>query len=286
LDETIASPFAEYMPVDYRAQTVLLTGASSGIGAAFARALAARGSNLVLVARRVERLTSLADELRLTTDARIEVIAADLSRPAVARELRQALTDRDVHITSLINNAAFGSFAPFAEADAGHVAAELAVDVAAPVQLTAEFLPELISAGDGFIINLASVSAYLPSPRMAVYGAAKAFLLSFTESLWTELRDTGVTTFAVLPGATATEFTSGMGPDARVLTVGRLRAPEDVVATALNHLDRRSPGPTVIDGRLNLLGVLASRLMSRRRNALTMARVFNPDRLSASQPAR
>ncbi|WP_257901208.1 hypothetical protein [Saccharothrix obliqua] len=105
-------------------------------------------------------------------------------------------------------------------------------------------------------------------------------------SLWTELRGTGVTAFAVAPGATATEFTTGMGPDARVLTAGRLRTPEDVVATALDHLDRRDPGPTVIDGRLNRLAVLSSRLMSRRRSALTMARVFDPGRLSASHPAR
>lgn len=269
------------MTVNYRTPTVLLTGASSGIGAAFARALAARGSNVVLVARRVERLTSLADELRRTTSVRIETIPADLSRPTVAGELRQAAADRGVHITSLINNAGFGSFAPFTGADAGHLAAEIAVDVMAPVHLTAEFLPELISAGDGFIINLASVSAYLPSPRMAVYGAAKAFMLSFTESLWTELRDSGITAFAVSPGATATEFTTGMGPDAQVLTAGRLRTPEDVVSTALNHLDRRNPGPTVIDGRFNRIAVLSSRLMSRRRRALTMARVFNPARLSA-----
>ncbi|RSM72912.1 oxidoreductase [Amycolatopsis sp. WAC 01375] len=274
------------MTVDYRTQTILLTGASSGIGAAFARALAARGSNLVLVARRVERLEALADELRRATSTRIEVISADLSQPAVASELRQAVGDRGVHVTSLINNAGFGSFAPFAEADARHLTAEIAVDVMAPVQLTAAFLPEMIRAGNGFVLNLASVSAYLPSPRMAVYGAAKAFVLSFTESLWTELRGTGVTAFAVSPGATATEFTTGMGPDAGVLTAGRLRTPEDVVATALNHLDRRNPGPTVIDGRFNRLGVLSSRLMSRRRSARTMARVFDPGRLSASQPAR
>ncbi|MFD2419770.1 SDR family NAD(P)-dependent oxidoreductase [Amycolatopsis pigmentata] len=284
MDETVGSSLAGHMTVDYHSQTVLLTGASSGIGAAFARTLAARGSNLVLVARRAERLASMADELRRTTDVRIEAIPADLSRPAVADELHRAVADRGLHVTGLINNAAFGSFALFNGADPGRLVAEIAVDVMAPVHLTAAFLPEMVSAGNGFVINLASVSAYLPSPRMAVYSAAKAFVLSFTESLWTELRGTGVTAFAVLPGATATDFTTGMGPDAGVLTAGRLRTPEGVVTTALNHLERRNPGPTVIDGRSNQLGVLMSRFLSRRRNALMMARVFDPDR--RSNPAR
>lgn len=268
------------MTVDYRSQTVLLTGASSGIGAAFAAALAARGSNLVLVARRAERLASMADELRSTYGVRVEAIPFDLSRPDVGSELYKAVADRGVEVTSLINNAAFGTFAPFAETDPGRLAAEIAVDVAAPVQLTAAFMPHMLNAANSFVINVASVSAYFPSPRMAVYSAAKAFVLSFSESLWTELRGTGVTAFAVCPGATDTEFTTGMGPEASVLTSGRTRTSEDVVATALAHLERRNPGPTVVDGRSNQLGVLMSRLLSRRRSAMTMERVFDPDRRS------
>ncbi|WP_030993962.1 MULTISPECIES: SDR family NAD(P)-dependent oxidoreductase [unclassified Streptomyces] len=273
------------MTVDYRAQTVLLTGASSGIGASFAKALAARGANLVVVARRAERLEAMADDLRRTTDARIEVVPADLSRPTAAHELQQAVADRGIRVTSLINNAGLGSFALFPGGDPGRLATEIAVDAIAPVRLAAEFLPQMVDAGNGFLVNLTSVSAYFPSPRMAVYGASKAFVLSFTESLWTELRGTGLTVFAVAPGATDTEFTTGMGADAGVLTAGKLRKPEDVVTTALRHLERRNPGPTVIDGRFNQVGVLMSRLMSRRRNALMMARVFNPDRRSPSRPA-
>lgn len=268
------------MAIDYRSQTVLLTGASSGIGAAFATALAARGTNLVLVARRAQRLTSMADELRRTYDVRVEPIPFDLSHPAAGSELRKAVADRGVEITGLINNAAFGTFGRFAEADPGRLATEIAVDVAAPVALTAAFMPQMLSAANGFIINVASVSAYLPSPRMAVYGAAKAFVLSFSESLWTELRGTGVTAFAVCPGATDTEFTTGMGTGASVLTSGRTRTPDDVVATALAHLERRDPGPTVIDGRSNQLAVILSQLVSRRRNAMMMERLFDPDRRS------
>ena len=266
------------MTIDYRSQTVLLTGASSGIGTAFATALAKRGAGLVLVARRAGRLASLADELHGEYKVRVEAIPFDLSHPDAGNELRKAVADRDVEITSLINNAAFGTFAKFADADPARLAAEVAVDVAAPVQLTAAFMPQLLAAANGFIINMAGVSAYLPSPRMAVYSAAKAFMLSFSESLWTELRGTGLTAFAVSPGATATDFTTDMGPGADVLLDGGTRRPEDVVATALDHLERRDPGPVVIDGRSNRLAVLASRLASRRRNALMMDRVFDPHR--------
>lgn len=271
--------FAGQVTFDYGSQTVLLTGASSGIGAAFAHALAARGSNLVLVARGADRLTSLADELRRGTNARIDVIPADLSRPGVAAELHKAIADRGINVTSLINNAALGSFGLFADADPDRLTVELAVDLVAPVRLTATFLPQLLSAGDGFIINLAGVSAYLPAPRMAFYTALKAFILSFTESLWAELRGTGVTAFVISPGATATEFTAGMGPGAEVLTAGPLRTPDNVVTTALRHLERRNPGPTVIDGRRNRLSVLATRLMTRRRTALIAARIFDPSRV-------
>src|SRR3569833_3064023 len=266
------------MPIDYRTQSVLLTGASSGIGAAFARTLAARGANLVLAARRADRLTSLAEDLRRATDARIDVIPTDLARPDAADELHQAVTGRGLHVTGLVNNAASGSFAPFLEAEPDRLSTEIAVGALAPVRLTAAFLPRMVHAQHGFVINLASVSAYLPAPRMAVYGATKAFSLSFTESLWTELRGTGVTVFAVCPGATATGFTSSMGPDAAVLTAVKLRGPDNVVTTALNHLESRNPGPVVIDGSANRLGVAASRNLRRRQAARTKGRVFDPRR--------
>ncbi|HWO66033.1 MAG TPA: SDR family NAD(P)-dependent oxidoreductase [Umezawaea sp.] len=266
------------MTIDHRSQTVLLTGASSGIGAAFATALAARGADLVLVARRADRLESMAVELRRAHDVRVETIPFDLSHPTAGSDLRQAVADRGTAITSLINNAGFGTFGPFVDADPERLALEIAVDVAAPVQLTAAFAPQMLSAANGFIINVASVSACLPSPRMAVYGAAKAFVLSFSESLWTELRGTGLTAFAVCPGATTTDFTTGMGAGADVLTSGRTRTPDDVVATALAHLQRRNPGPVVIDGRSNRLALAMSRLATRRRRALMMDRVFDPNR--------
>lgn len=265
------------MVIAYTAQTVLITGASSGIGRSFAIALAARGADLVLVARRADRLESLATELRDRHGVTVHTFPFDLSAPSAAADLRDAAAQRGIHVTSLVNNAGFGSFGPFTEADPEHLAREIAVDVSAPVQLTAAFLPQILTAGGGFVINVASMAAYAPSPRMAVYGAAKAFVLSFTEALWAELRGTGVTVFALSPGATSTEFNQVVGTDDA--TAGaRMRTPEAVVATALDHLDRRDPAPSVIDGRGNRLSVNAVRILTRRATVSLMGRITDPSR--------
>lgn len=264
----------------YSAQTVIVTGASSGIGASFARALATKGSDLVLVARRLERLDDLAAELRRQHGVAVTTVALDLSSPTAAAELRAALSAERVTATSLINNAGFGTFGEFVGEDPARLATEISVDVAAPVQLTAAFLPDIIAAGSGFVINVASMAAYSPTPRMAVYGAAKAFVLSFTESLWAELRGTGVTVFALSPGATSTEFNAVVGTDDA--TAGaRMRTPDDVVDTALAHLERRNPGPSVIDGRGNRVAASLMRFSSRRSAVTLMHRLTDPSRRRA-----
>ncbi|WP_230009623.1 SDR family oxidoreductase, partial [Microbacterium sp. Bi128] len=217
------------MPYSYSSQTVLLTGASAGIGMQFARALAARGASLVLVARRQDRLDTLADELRRDHGVTVDVLAADLSSPTAGADLKARVDALGVTVTSVINNAGFGTFGPFIDEDPTLLEQEIAVDVVTPVQLTFAFLPDLLASGKGFLINVASMAAYTPTPRMAVYGAAKAFVLSFTESLWAELRDTGVTVFALSPGATSTEFNTVVGTDDA--TAGATpRTPDDVVA--------------------------------------------------------
>ncbi|MFG6503345.1 SDR family NAD(P)-dependent oxidoreductase [Microbacterium sp. P05] len=270
--------------IDYRSQTVLITGASSGIGAAFARAFAARGADLVLVARREDRLHALARELEQAHPVRVTSLMQDLGSPTAGIDLHDAVVGAGLRVTSLVNNAGFGSFGPFAEMAPGVAAEEIAVDVTAPVQVTAAFLPDVIEAGDGFVINVASVAAYAPTPRMAVYGAAKAFVLSFTESLWAELRPTGVTVFALSPGATSTEFNSVVGTDDA--TAGaRMRTPDDVVTTALRHLDRRHPGPSVVDGVSNRLASTLGRFISRRATVALMARLTDPARRAGAAPA-
>jgi len=263
--------------IDYRRQTVVVTGASSGIGTAFARALAARGANLVLVARRLARLTTLADDLQTRHGTVATAIAIDLASATAAADLQQALAAAGVTPTSLINNAGFGTFGSFTGESPGRLAQEIAVDVAAPVQLSSALLPSIIAADGGFLINVASMSAYAPTPRMAVYGAAKAFVLSFTESLWAELRSSGVTVFALSPGATSTEFNDVVGTDDA--TAGaRMRTPEQVVATAMAHLGSRNPGPSVVDGPGNRIGAALTRLPSRRAAVTMMHRLTDPAR--------
>lgn len=271
--------------LDYPKQTILITGASSGIGATFARALAARGANLVLVARRRDRLDALATELRAAHGVAVTAITQDLGSTSVGVELSAAVAMAGLHVTGIINNAGFGTFGDFVEENPERLRQEIAVDISAPVQISSAFLPDMVKAGEGFLINVASMAAYTPTPRMAVYGAAKAFVLSFTESLWAETRASGVTVFALSPGATSTEFNAVVGTDDA--TAGaRMRTPDDVVATALTHLDRRNPGPSVTDGTSNQVGANIGRVMSRRSTASMMHRLTDPARRKRTEPAK
>jgi uncharacterized protein len=266
--------------LDLASQTVVITGASSGIGVAFARALAARGANVALVARRRARLDELAAALREEHGVTTSAIPLDLSEPSASDDLRAALSDAGVTPTSLINNAGFGTFGPFVGEDPQRLAQMIAVDVSAPVRLSRAFLPDVVAAR-GFLINVASMAAYTPTPRMAVYGAAKAFTLSFTESLWAETRHTGATVFALSPGATSTEFNAVVGTEDATAGAA-MRTPDQVVATAMAHLESRRPGPSVVDGAANRVGATLSRLMSRRLAATMMHRVTDPARRATS----
>ena len=263
--------------LDYPNHTVLITGASSGIGASFARAFAARGSAVVLVARRRDRLDALAAELETAHGATAIAITQDLGSPTVGAELAAKIAAAGIRVTGVINNAGFGTFGDFVEERVDRLTQEIAVDISAPVQVSSAFLPDLVKAGTGFLINVASMAAYTPTPRMAVYGAAKAFVLSFTEALWAETRDSGVTVFALSPGATSTEFNAVVGTDDA--TAGaRMRTADQVVATALAHLERRNPGPSVIDGSSNRLGANVGRFLSRRGTVAMMHRLTDPAR--------
>jgi len=178
--------------------------------------------------------------------------------------------------TCLINNAGFATFGEFLGEDPARITEEIAVAISAPVQLSLAFLPDIIAAG-GFLINVGSMAAYTPTPRMAVYGGSKAFVLSFTESLWAELRGTGVTVFGLSPGATSTEFNEVVGSDDATADA-KMRTAEDVVATALAHLESRNPGPSVIDGTTRWIGANLVRLMSRRSVVNLMYRITDPAR--------
>ncbi|KUL28998.1 SDR family NAD(P)-dependent oxidoreductase [Streptomyces regalis] len=245
--------------IDYHRQTVIVTGASSGLGAEFARQLARRGANLVLVARRADRLQSLAAELTRAHGVTVTTVARDLGRPDAGRTLRTELESRGIHATGLVNNAGFGTHDAFTAEDPDRLQSMIALNVSALVDLSHAYIDPLTSADTGVLINVASLLGFQPTPYMSAYGATKAFVLNFTESLWEETRGTGLRVLAVCPGATRTEFYDVAGSSA---DYGTKRAtPEQVVTIALDTLDRRSAPPSVVtNGRsLALLGRLLPR---------------------------
>jgi hypothetical protein len=185
----------------------LVTGASGGIGLEFARLLAGDGYDLALVARSAEKLEALAKQLRVAAGIRVEAIAMDLSSPDAARAVAQRVPRCDV----LINNAGFANNGRFDTLSFEDVRSEIALDVGVLTELTHAYLPGMIARGAGRILNVASTAAFLPGPFMAVYYAAKAYVLSFSEALWEELRGTGVSMTCLAPGATASGFQARAG---------------------------------------------------------------------------
>jgi uncharacterized protein len=215
----------------------LITGASSGIGVAFARALKARGDRVVLVARRRERLEALAAELGEDGPS---VLVADLAQPDGAKHLSAEVARRGFEIELLVNNAGLGHTARFQEQPTDRITSMLDVNVRAVVDVTREFLPGMIERGRGRIINVASTAAFQPVPFLTVYAATKAFVLSFSEGLATELEGTGVSVQALCPGLTQTEFLEVAETHTQGLLVSRMPAMTagQVVRASLRGLDR------------------------------------------------
>lgn len=226
----------------------LITGASAGLGAEYARQFAARRNDLVLVARREQALTDLAAELRSAHAVTVTVIAQDLSRPESAAELHSRTEELGIEVDTLVNNAGFGTHGPFIDADPGRIADEIQLNCGTLVALTARYLPAMRKRGRGTIINIASTAAFQPVPQMAVYGATKAFVLSFTEALWAEEKRHGIRVLAVCPGATATEFFDVAGEGA---VVGIKRSAKQVVDHTMSELSGGKP--SFVDGAANAL---------------------------------
>jgi uncharacterized protein len=256
----------------FHKQTVLVTGASSGIGAAFAQRFAQQGANLVLVARSVERLEALAATLRSAHGVEVTVLPADLGAAGAAHQIYNTVTARGLAIDVLVNNAGFGSHGRFEDLDAEREHQQILVNVAALVDLTHAFVPAMLQRGAGTVINIASTVAFQPVPFMAVYGATKAFVTSFSAALAEEYRGRGLRVLAVCPGATDTNFFAGVGNDA--VAMGEKRTPDQVVTTTLRALARGQS--VVIDGAANRwLSVVAKRL-SFAFAAMLAARVTGP----------
>ncbi len=190
----------------------LVTGASSGIGTALARGLAARGHNLVLVARREERLRELASELEADHGVRALPLPCDLLDPEARSELPLRVGELGFEVSVLVNNAGFGTAGPFIEQDIDRELAQVRILCEAVVDLTGRFAPGMAERGSGAILTIASSSGFQPLPQTAGYGAAKAWALSFSEALNVELRSQGVAVTAVCPGPVKTEFFEVSGP--------------------------------------------------------------------------
>ena len=250
---------------NFAGKTVVVTGASMGIGAGFARELTRRGAKVVLVARSRDRLETLAAELEGA-----EVVAEDLAKPAAAQRVFDAVTAMGLEVDVLVNNAGFGTHGPFDEIPLSTQREAIDLNVGALVELTHVLLP-ILERRQGGVINVASTAAFQPVPYMAVYGATKAFVLSFSEALWAEYRPRGVRVLALCPGATETSFFARAGEGA---ALGAKAPAEDVVRVALEAF--RANRASVIHGTGNYLTSLISRFTTRALTAKISARLMKP----------
>jgi short-subunit dehydrogenase len=240
-------------------ETTLITGASSGIGEEFARRLAARGENLLLVARSEDKLIALCNELGRASGVKCQHFALDLSKGGAGRVLFDEARERGLEVATLVNNAGFGSMGDFASLDLARELNMIELNVGALVELTHLFLAGMRERGRGAIINVASTAAFQPVPFMATYAATKAFVLSFSEALWEENRARGVKVFALCPGVTETNFFAA--GEMQRPPMRSVQTPEQVVTTALGALEQNRSH--VISGWHNYALAEAQRFVSR-----------------------
>ncbi len=239
--------------------TTLITGASSGIGAAFARRLAALGRNVFLVARSEDKLITLCNELGRISNIRAQYLATDLSQSDSALNLVDETKKRGLNIDMLINNAGFGSMGDFAKLDIARELNMIDLNIKSLVELSYRFLVPMRELKQGTVINVASTAGFQPVPFMATYAASKAFVLSFSEALWEENRRHGIHVMALCPGVTETNFFEAAQVDRPPMRAAQTA--EDVVAAALRGLARQKSN--VVSGWTNLLMVEAERFLPR-----------------------
>ncbi len=250
--------------------TAVITGASLGIGRAFAYVCARDGFDLILVARSQVQLDSLAAELRQSTGSKVLTISQDLSEPGAADEVFQQVSRSGLPVEALINNAGFGLLGPFWEVDRRQQQRMVQLNIAALTDLTRLFLPGFIERRRGRILNVASTAAFQPGPLMAVYYASKAYVVSFSQAVHNEARRFGVTVTCLCPGPTKTEFAQRAGMNATKLFSGKATMSAETVA-AIGYRAMKRGKPLVIAGRLNALGAFLTRFAPMRLTA-AMAR--------------
>ncbi len=248
--------------------TALITGASGGIGECFAQKLAAKNTNLIIVARSEDKLNALAQELQQQYKINVEVIVKDLTEASAAREVFDATQAKGLTVDLLINNAGFGDYGEFAQSDGDRQIQMIQLNNVVLVDLTHKFLPQMRERGSGSIINVSSIAAYQPIPYLSVYAATKAFVRSFSEALWAENRQYGVKVLVVSPGPTETNFFEEANfPAALARKAESMSTPEEVVDQALKTLEEGNAAVVV--------GGIASKFITKISNIVPRETLLN-----------
>jgi len=257
-----------------------VTGASAGIGGEIATLLAARGHNLVLLARRKERLVALADELSEEHGVRVETIACDLGKAAQRGKIPGQIDELGLEVEILVNNAGFATGGPFHEADPDRELEQVRVLVEAPLVLTRMFSPAMVERGRGAILNVASTAGMQPMPYSAGYSAAKAYVLTFSEALHQELRGHGVTVTALAPGPVQTDFwqiagwETSSGKSFERAVPGTMISAEQAARAGVEGLDHDER--VVVPGLPMRVGMLASRYIPQALKLPALERFMRP----------
>lgn len=245
-------------------KTALITGASSGIGTAFAQELAMRQINLILVARSQNKLYQLAEKLQHQVPIKVEVIVQDLTEQQAAKKVYDTITEKGLNVDFLVNNAGCGDYGAFTQRELSRQAEMIQLNIVALVELTYLFLSEMQQRGTGNIINVASIAGFQPLPYLSVYAATKAFVLSFSEALWAENKGRNINILALCPGPTDSNFFEAADfPDSFTnKNNGSLTSAKEVVKDALKALENRKSN-TVPGGISNQFIVNSSRFLPR-----------------------
>lgn len=246
-------------------KTALITGATTGIGLELTKLLAADGYALVLVARSEQRLSEIAADLKAKFNVSVKVIAKDLAVTGNAKDLARQLQEEDISVHTLVNNAGFGISGTFTEIDLQRELEMIQLNVISLVILTKLFASEMVKRGEGRILNVASTAAFQPGPFMLSYYATKAFVLSFSEGLAEELKESGVTVTALCPGPTDTRFSKRAEVQKSALFQGSLMPVLDPsVVAKIGYRGLQKGQRIVIPGLTNKIGVQAVRFSPRR----------------------
>jgi short-subunit dehydrogenase len=243
-------------------ETVLITGASSGIGLELAKIFATEKYDLVLVARDANKLNEIAKELTEKFGSRVTVLSKDLNHPSSPKEIFEKLQKQQMNVSILVNNAGFGLFGKFTETDWAQESQMIQVNIHALTSLTKLFIPSMIEHGRGKILNVASTAAFQPGPLMAVYYATKAYVLSFSEALAEELEEDGISVTALCPGPTKSGFQKMAKMEKSRLVRGKIDTAESVAQQGFNGLMRGKR--VIVTGCMNKIMASSVRFMPRR----------------------